>query len=93
MARPISIITLTSEEAQELQRRVRARTTSRRDYLRARIVLLRSQGMKQLDVAREVGMSPVSVNKWSQRFERERLPGLRDRPSQRASSHDPPGQG
>ena len=68
MAWPISIITLTSEEAQELQRRVRARTTSRRDYLRARIVLLRSQGMKQLDVAHEVGMSPVSVNKWSQRF-------------------------
>ena len=35
--------------------------------------------MKQADVAHEVGTSTASVNKWSQRFEREGLDGLVDR--------------
>ena len=79
MARPVSVPELTAEEEAELERRIRASTTSTRDCLRARIVLLRSQGMKQADVAHEVGTSTASVNKWSQRFEREGLDGLVDR--------------
>lgn len=79
MARPISILELTTEEEAELDRRVRAATTSARDVVRARIVLLRAQGMKQTEVAREVGISTTSVNKWSQRFERLGLAGLADR--------------
>ena len=79
MARPVSVLELTAEEKAELDRRVRAGTTSTRDCLRARIVLLRSKGMRQADVAREVGTSTASVNKWSQRFEREGLDGLVDR--------------
>lgn len=67
-------------ESQELQRRVQTGTTSRRDCLRARIVLLRAQGMKQQDVARTLGASIVCGNKWSQRFERQGLPGLQDKP-------------
>ena len=65
MARPISILELTSEEAQELKRRVQATTTSQRDHLRAQIVLLRAHGMKQHDVAETLGVSIVCVNKWS----------------------------
>ena len=79
MARPVSVPELTAEEEAELERRIRASTTSTRDCLRARILLLRSQGMKQADVAHEVGTSTASVNKWSQRFEREGLDGLVDR--------------
>ena len=79
MGRPISVLDLTAEEEAELDRRVRAGTTSTRDCLRARIVLLRAKGMRQADVAREVGASTASVNKWSQRFERDGLDGLRDR--------------
>ena len=41
MARPVSIIELTTQESQELHRRVQASTTTRRDHLRARIILLR----------------------------------------------------
>ena len=63
----------------ELNRRIRGGTTSTRDCLRARIVLLRSRGMKQADVAREVGTSTASVNKWSQRFEQQGFDGLVDR--------------
>lgn len=79
VARPISILELTTEEEAELTRRVGAAKTPARDVARARIVLLRAKGMKQADVAREVGISTTSVNKWSQRFERLGLDGLADR--------------
>ena len=79
MGRPVSVLELTAEEVAELNRRIRGGTTSTRDCLRARIVLLRSRGMKQADVAREVGTSTASVNKWSQRFEQQGFDGLVDR--------------
>ena len=80
VARPISIVELTSQESQELQRRVQASTTSQRDHLRAQIVLMRAQGVKQHDVAQALGVSIVCVNKWSQRFEQHGLSGLQDKP-------------
>lgn len=80
MARPISIIELTADEDKELRRRVRAHSTPKRDSVRAAIVLRRAGGMKQKDVAKELGVSVVAVNKWSQRFEREGIAGLTDKP-------------
>jgi len=79
MGRPISVLKLTTEEKAELDRRVRATTTSTRDNLRARIVLLRAGGVRQADVAKQVGTSTTTVNKWSQRFDRKGLAGLADR--------------
>ena len=90
MARPVSVLELTAEEEAELDRRVRAATTASRDVVRARIVLLRATGMKQTDVAREVGVSTGSVNKWSQRFERLGLDGLADRSGRGAKAAIPP---
>ncbi len=78
MARPISVVELTEAEEQELQRRVMASTVSKRDSLRAAIVLRRSEGVKQVQVAKELGVSVTCVNKWSQRFERDGLEGLED---------------
>jgi len=78
MARPISVIELTEAEAQELRRRVNAPTASKRDSLRAAIILRRAEGIKQTQVAAELGVSVACVNKWSQRFERDGLEGLRD---------------
>lgn len=80
MARPISVVEVTVEERQELERRVKAPTVAKRDSLRASIVLRRTQGVKQVQVAAELGVSVACVNKWSQRFEREGLAGLQDRP-------------
>ena len=80
MARPISILELTDAERAELERRVNARTTAMRDHLRARIILRRSAGVTQTQVAAELGVSKACVNQWSQRFEREGLAGLQDRP-------------
>ncbi len=79
MPRPISILELTPHEEQELRRRVQASTTPQRDSLRAQVVLLRAQGMKQRDVAGQLGVSVVCVNKWSQRFAQAGLEGLRDK--------------
>lgn len=79
MARPIAILELTADEEKELRRRERAHRISKRDSLRAAIVLRRAKGMKQADVAKELGVSVPCVNKWSQRFERDGLEGLEDK--------------
>ena len=79
MGRPISKLEITEAEKKELQRRVDAPTASKRDSLRAAIVLRRVDGVKQEQVAQELGVSKACVNKWSQRFEREGLDGLKDR--------------
>mgnify|MGYP006290811225 CR=1 FL=1 len=80
MARPVSVLELTGDEDRELRRRVRASTTPQRDCLRARIILARAEGKAQQNVAALLGISLASVNKWSQRFERQGLEGLRDKP-------------
>ena len=80
MARPISVLEVTPEEKRELARRVAASTTSARDCLRAHIVLLRSEGVGQQEVASRLGVSARSVSKWSQRLDREGLDGLKDQP-------------
>lgn len=78
MARPVSIISLTPEEEKELVRRTKSPTVSKRDHMRAQIVLYRSQGMKQKEVALQLGFTVTMVNRWSQRFERYGLDGLSD---------------
>ena len=56
MARPVSRLELTASERQELERRVKAPSASKRDSLRAAIVLRRSEGIKQVQVT----SSPIS---------------------------------
>lgn len=80
MARPTNTLEVTQAERHELERRVKSPKTSQRDWLRATIALRRTQGIKQPDLAEELGVSVACVNKWSQRFEREGLDGLKDRP-------------
>lgn len=80
MARPVKVIELTEEERSELRRRIRASTVSKRDSLRAEIVLRCAGGKRQKDVAAELSISVNSVNKWSQRFEADGLDGLKDKP-------------
>ena len=69
---------LTEPERKELEGRVKASTASPRDSLRAAIILRRAEGIKQAQVAQELGVSVACVNKWSQRFERDGLDGLQD---------------
>ena len=54
--------------------------TSQRDALRARIVLEAAAGGRNVDIARKLGVSNVTVGKWRSRFAIERLAGLVDAP-------------
>ncbi len=80
MARPIAVLDILDAERAELERRVRATTTSQRDFRRARIVLLRCQGLSQREVAQQVGVSVACVSRWSRRFDVEGIAGLNERP-------------
>jgi len=80
MPRPITTLELTPEERTELQRRVRASTTPKRDSLRAEIVLARAEGLSVAEVAERVAVSVPSVCKWSRRFDVNGLEGLVDAP-------------
>ena len=79
MARPISRVELNETERVELERRANAATASKRDSLRATIVLHRANGLKQTQVAEMLGVSAACVNKWSQRFDLLGLAGLKDK--------------
>ena len=80
MARPVASVEITPEERAELRQRSVSPTSSQRDALRARIVLLRSQGRKESEVAQRLGVSINTVSLWSYRFQRQGLEGLKDRP-------------
>ncbi len=80
MARPILTLELSTDENNELRRRVRATTTSRRDLLRAQIILLRAEGLSQGDCALRLNTPVKTVNKWSQRWDFLGLSGLCDKP-------------
>ena len=80
MARPIEIIEMDSETQTELRRRVGSSKTSKRDHLRARIVLLRAEGLPCREVAQELDVSLNCVSKWSHRFKQGGINALADEP-------------
>ena len=69
MSRRATPIVLTIEERRELQRRVRARTSSRQAAQRARIVVRAAEGARNIDIAAELGIARHTVQQW-----RDRLP-------------------
>ena len=84
MSRRATPIVLTVEEWNELQRRVRARTSSQQVAQRARIVLRAAEGARNIDIAEELGIARHTAQQWRDRFAAARLAGLGDRP------HRPP---
>ena len=79
MARPIKVVTASADERAELERRARAGTSTHRDRFRAKIVLLRLNGLGIKEVAERMGTSMPAVSTWSSRFERSGLDGLKDK--------------
>ena len=73
-------IRLNDEERKDLEWRVRAVTTSKRDCLRSGIILARAEGLKQEEVAAKLGISQVIVSKWTRRFMESGIQGLVDAP-------------
>lgn len=74
-------IVVSDGERAELNRLVRSKLTSVRLALRARIVLLAVDGLRNKDIAAQVGVGRVQVARWRERYARSRLAGIeRDLP-------------
>jgi hypothetical protein len=75
-------ISLSSDEAQELQRICKASTSPQAKVFRARIILRCAQpdDPTNWQVAIELGCEADSVCKWRRRFAERRLEGLDDAP-------------
>ena len=80
MARPILQLEATEEEVLELSRLARGSKVSVRDRFRANIILLRLEGKSETEVTSALGCSLGAVCKWSKRFDREGIVGLKDAP-------------
>lgn len=80
MARPKLSLTLSAEQRRELQRLVLVRSTPQKTVLRARIVLLASEGRDNNEIAGQLQTSHVTVGLWRQRFLDAGLAGLEDAP-------------
>lgn len=76
MARPVNVIGLSDIERHGLWQVVNRPTSQQRMVNRARIILLRADGMSQVDVARKLGVRQSVVSKWDARFRDQRLEGL-----------------
>jgi len=75
-------IELTGEERLALEARARKYTLPYRDVVRARIVLLAAQGLRNDEIARRLDTRREVVSLWRKRFFEQRLAGLEERPRQ-----------
>ena len=78
--RPSVAVVLDSEEREVLERYVRRRKTAARLAMRARIVLLCSEGWTNREIASKLNVTPGTASKWRGRFARKRLHGLLEEP-------------
>jgi transposase len=69
-------LTLTAEERLELERRARSRKSRAEDVRRAHVILMLANGDSFTAIAAALGCYPGYINRWRQRFETERVPGL-----------------
>lgn len=70
-------LTLTADERTELERRARSRKIRAEDARRARVILMLAAGDSFATITAMLGCYPDYINRWRQRFETERVPGLR----------------
>jgi transposase len=75
-------IDLTGEERLALEARARKYTLPYRDVVRARIVLLAAQGLRNDEIARRLDTRREVVSLWRKRFFEQRLAGLEELPRQ-----------
>lgn len=74
-------ITLKDRQRKTLLRWSRSRSAPARLVVRARIVLMAAEGMRNDDIARELGVDRIAVGRWRSRFASQGLPGIaKDRP-------------
>lgn len=76
--RRAAAVALRACERTELERVARAATSSQRDALRAKIILLAVQGLINEEIAEELGVTAKTVGKWRRRFAKEGPKALND---------------
>ena len=74
------VIELTQQERDELETRARRYTSSYRDVIRAKIVLLAARGLSNDVIGARLDTPRQIVSKWRRRFWLARLPGLDEEP-------------
>lgn len=90
MSRRAPQIELTSEERGTLESITRSPSSPQRDVLRARIVLLAADGLRNEQIQETLKVSKPVVIKWRRRFAVHRLVGLVDQPGRgRKRKYDP----
>jgi transposase len=75
---PAPPLSVNESDLEILRALVRARTTEQRLVQRARIVLRAAEGTPNRRIAAEVGVAPMTVLLWRERYERAGLAGLAD---------------
>lgn len=68
MSRKPQVVTAGNEVKEQLQNIVNRRKSEQRLVERARIILKCLEGMPLEDIAKQVGVSKVTVSKWKSRF-------------------------
>jgi hypothetical protein len=74
------VVLLSYEQREELENMIRRGTTEHRLVQRARMVLLRADGVPVLEIARRLMVDRNNVWRWCDRYLAHGLDGLRDRP-------------
>jgi transposase len=73
-------IELTANERARLEAMARQYTSPYRDVVRARLVLLAADGLRNDQIGARLDIPRQIVSKWRHRFYRHRLEGLHDEP-------------
>jgi transposase len=73
------VVTLTKEEAEILRQRARKYTLPYFQVVRAKMILLASEGLQNDEIAEELNTPREVVSVWRKRFYHERLKGLEER--------------
>lgn len=79
-------IELTEEERKSLKRITRCYTLPHREVLRAKAILLASEGVNNTEIARRLEIHSNIAGKWRKRFLANREKGLKDLPRPGAPS-------
>jgi len=67
---------MTAAERETLETLQRSRMAAHQQVLRARVLLMAADGEANIRIAEEVGVTPVTVRAWRQRFSEDGLAGL-----------------
>ena len=76
MRSPTAALRVTDEQRSVLEGLIRLRSAPHRDVQRARVLLMACDGLANTRIASEVGVAPMTVSAWRERFKEDGLKGF-----------------